>query len=240
MSEKMMSNHSSNAPTVSHDNNVNASVIPGTSVSEVSTPFKVVQVRMAERHRDVFNRRMFPSLFGEDGQLKPTNEHPNTSFLSSEMTQLEWNQAVEIITNFGPLDKKQVTEEQLLYRKRLPKVVRLNWTKQYNGERKIDKYKVEQYRVPGSDEIKLRLLRKFKRLNWSDERWLECVPQLEVFDVIKECHEINGHFKQNQTCLKVHERFYNITEKQVAAFIQTCETCNHVKQKRIWKSNVLF
>ena len=45
-----------------------------------NTPTKVVQARMTERHRYIFNMRMFPSLF-EDGKLKPLNDHPETSAL---------------------------------------------------------------------------------------------------------------------------------------------------------------
>ena len=49
-----------------------------------------------------------------------------------------------------------------------------------------------------------------------------------MFDVISENHGIVSHMKQNQTCVKVHEKYYNVTESQVNAFVDSCETCNQI------------
>lgn len=67
-----------------------------------------------------------------------------------------------------------------------------------------------------------------QRKGWSDASWLVCLPQLDVFDAISECHGFVSRMKQNQTCVKVHERYYDIPEAQVNAFVEICETCNHV------------
>jgi hypothetical protein len=101
------------------------------------------------------------------------------------------------------------------------------WIKKYQGERLLDKYRVKEYKLPGSDTIQYRLLRRHKRKSWSEAKWLICVPQLQVFDAIRECHLLVNHMKMNHTLLKVHEKYYNISEKQVNAFVATCETCNH-------------
>ena len=91
----------------------------------------------------------------------------------------------------------------------------------------VELYEVEEYKLPGSDLPKKRLLRIHTRKGSPEENRLVCVPQLDVFDVISENHGIVSHMKQNQTCVKVHEKYYNVTESQVNAFVDSCETCNH-------------
>ena len=204
----------------------NGLVASGGGGATVDTPMKVAEAGMKERHRRVFNSRVFPSLF-EDGKMKEMKDHPKTSPLSLEMSQAEWEEAIHIVRNFGPALLSDANEEQKAFRKSLGKKKEKKWTKRDEGVPLIEKYKVEEYTLPDSDQTHHRLLKRHKRASWTEEKWLLCIPQLDVFDAISECHGIASHMKQNQTCVKVHEKYYNVTEAQVIAFVESCETCNH-------------
>jgi hypothetical protein len=109
-----------------------------------------------------------------------------------------------------------------------------NWIRLIHGVPKIELYKVEKYFTPGSDQAHYRLLRKFKRAGWNEAKWLICVPQLKVFDAILDSHSMVSHYRQNQTCVLVHEKYFNVSGKHVKTFIELCEVCNHsdpVKKK---------
>jgi hypothetical protein len=184
---------------------------------------------MMERHRHIFNLRVFPSLFEgpkNNEKIKAVKDHPKSSPFSLEMTQAEWEETINIVLNFGPRLIKHANEQQARFRNNLPYTKVKKWIKQYNGAPLIEMYKVEEFKMPGSDQTQYRLLRNHKRLHWNEKKWLPCLPQLEVFDAIHECHTMVLHMKQNQTCAKVHEKYYNITEKQVIAFVETCFVCN--------------
>lgn len=204
----------------------NGVVASGGGGATVDTPMKVAEAGMKERHRRVFNSRVFPSLF-EDGKMKEMKDHPKTSPLSLEMSQAEWEEAIHIVRNFGPALLSDANEEQKAFRKSLGKKKEKKWTKRDEGVPLIEKYKVEEYTLPDSDQTHHRLLKRHKRASWTEEKWLLCIPQLDVFDAISECHGIASHMKQNQTCVKVHEKYYNVTEAQIIAFVESCETCNH-------------
>ena len=198
---------------------------PAVSDPVVPTPIKVQESSMSERHRLVFNQRMFPDLF-EDGRLKDVSNHPATSPFSMDMSQSEWQETVDIVLNFGPSNRALATEEQIRFRDSLPKETVRKWIRKTDKIPLIERYKVTEKKRRGSDEIRYELLRLHQRSPWQEEKWLICVPQLEVFSAIRECHLMVHHMKQNQTCTKVHGKYYNITEKQVSMFVETCEVCN--------------
>jgi hypothetical protein len=205
-----------------------ASVEDG-NVETVDTPIEVAEAEMTERHRHIFNLRMFPSLFeGPKNfeKMKSIEDHPGSPLTSFEMNQAEWEEAINIVRHFGPPKLKDANEEQARFRNNLPYAKVKKWIKLINGIPKIQKYKVEEFKMPGSNQTQYCLLRKYKRMYWNEEKWLLCLPQLGVFDAIHECHTMTYHMKQNQTCMKVHEKYYNISEKQVNAFVETCEVCN--------------
>lgn len=187
------------------------------------TPMKVAEAGIKQRHRHTFNLRMFPALFHgpNNDTMKELKDHPNTSHLSKEMSQGEWEEAIRIVQNFGPAKATDATVAQRDFRDSLGKQKVKKWSKV------IEKYKVEEYTLPGSDEPSKRLMRLHKSSGCDEERWLLCIPQLQVFDAIYENHHLVSHLKMNQTCVKVHEKYYNVTEEQVNAFVATCETCNH-------------
>ena len=187
---------------------------------DIDTPMKVADASIRERHRHVFNLRMFPSLF-HDGIMKELKDHPDTSPLSAEMSQREWEEAIHIVPLFGPKLLRDATDEQKAFREKLGAKKSKKWASM------VELYEVEEYKLPGSDLPKKRLLRIHTRKGSPEENRLVCVPQLDVFDVISENHGIVSHMKQNQTCVKVHEKYYNVTESQVNAFVDSCETCNH-------------
>lgn len=199
------------------------------------TPIDVVEAEMKERHRHIFNLRMFPSLFeGPKNceKMKPVNDHPKPSMTSFEMNQAQWEEAINIVRHFGPQKLKDANEEQARFRKSLSKVTVRRWTKLVNCVPLIEKYKVEEFKMPGSDQIQYRLFRKYQRKHWHEEKWLLCVPQLHIFDAIHECHNMISHMKLSPTLKKVHEKYYNISEKQVSAFIETCFECNMQSQSQ--------
>lgn len=191
-----------------------------------ATPSKLNESKMSLRHRLAFNKRVFPSLF-EGETMLPVHLHPKSNTTSSELSQREWQEAIEIVRFMGPAKLRDATEEQIRFRSSLSKVTVRNWTKKVNGVPKIELYQVEEYYVPGSDEAQYRLLRLFQRPTWNEPKWLICVPQLKVFDAIRECHDVISHLRQNQTSVRVHETYFNVTEKQVTAFVELCEVCNH-------------
>ena len=193
------------------------------------TPGEKSYAELKEQHRHIFNLRMFPSLF-EGQKMKAVEDHPKSSPFSQEMTQTEWDEAINIVRNFGPRKRKYANEEQIRFRDSLPQSTMKKWTKLYEGAALLEKYKAEEYKLPGSDQTHYRLLRNHKRSRWEEKRWLTCVPQLDVYDAIYECHQMVSHMKQNQTCAKVHERYYNITEKQVNTFVETCFVCDARRQ----------
>ncbi len=202
-------------------NGVLASGIGGVAV--VGTPVKAAHEGIKERHRHVFNKRLFPDLFHgpNNEKMKELKDHPDTKVGTSEMSQREWEETINVVLNFGPKRHDDATEDQKKFRKSLGPKKAKNWA------RIIELYKVEEYILPGSGQQRKRLLRSHQRKGWAEPRWLLCIPQLEVFDAIHEHHGTVSHMKMNQTCVKVHEKYYNITEKQVNAFVATCETCNH-------------
>ena len=189
---------------------------------EVDTPMKVVESGITERHRHTFNARVFPDLY-HDGKLKDLKDHPSTKVLSVEMSQQEWEEAINIVLHFGPKLQRDATDEQMAFRNSLDTAKARKWSSL------VELFRVEEYTLPGSDIKRKRLLRLHERAGWSEGKWLLCIPQLEVFDAISENHGIVSHMKQNQTCVKVHEKYYNITETQVNIFVQSCETCNHAR-----------
>lgn len=203
------------------------------------TPMKVAEAGIKQRHRHAFNLRMFPALFHAPNNptMKELKDHPNTSHLSKEMSQGEWEEAIHIVQNFGPAKESDATEAQKDFRKSLEKSKAKKWSKL------VDKYKVEVYTLPGSDQPRKRLMRLHKPSGFDEERWLLCIPQLQVFDAIYENHHLVSHLKMNQTCVKVQEKYYNVTEKQVNEFVATCETCNHanpiVKKQKGAKKPIL-
>ncbi|KAK1733577.1 hypothetical protein QTG54_015750 [Skeletonema marinoi] len=183
---------------------------------------KVVESGITERHRHTFNARVFPDLY-HDGKLKDLKDHPSTKVLSVEMSQQEWEEAINIVLHFGPKLQRDATDEQMAFRNSLDTAKARKWSSL------VELFRVEEYTLPGSDIKRKRLLRLHERAGWSEGKWLLCIPQLEVFDAISENHGIVSHMKQNQTCVKVHEKYYNITETQVNIFVQSCETCNHAR-----------
>ena len=153
--------------------------------------------------------------------MKELKDHPNSNQNSLEMSQGEWEEAIRIVEKFGPAKESDATKEEKDFRKSLGQQKAKKWA------RLVDKYKVEEYTLPGSDQPRKRLMRLHKRSGFDEERWLLCIPQLQVFDAIYEHHHLVSHLKMNQTCGKVQEKYYNVTEKQVNEFVATCETCNH-------------
>ena len=192
---------------------------------EVETPMKVANAGTVERHRLAFNMKVFPALF-EGRQMKELKDQPPTDSMSFDMSQQEWEEAVNIVLNFGPKYERDATQEQLAFRKKLKTTDMKKFRRWFNI---IDKYKVVPYSLPGSTVERNRLLRLHKRNGWSEGQWLMCVPQLEVFDAISECHGVVSHMKMNTTCVKVHEKYYNITEEKVNTFVEMCEACNSAK-----------
>lgn len=80
--------------------------------TKVPSPVKVSEARMTERHRFVFNQRMFPDIFDDNNNMKPLNEHPIASAFSTEMSQAEWQEAIDIVRNFGPALMENALPEQ--------------------------------------------------------------------------------------------------------------------------------
>ncbi len=193
------------------------------AAAAADTPMKVAEAGIKQRHRKAFNMRVFPALFhGPDNDtMKEVKDHPKTDPLLKEMSQREWEEAIHIVQNFGPAKESDATDAQKDFRKSLDRQTKKKWSKV------IDKFKVVEYKLPGSDVVRKRLMKNHKASGFDEYKWLVCVPQTEVFDAIYEIHHLVSHLKMNQTCVKVQEKYYNITEKQVNEFVATCETCNH-------------
>ena len=87
-----------------------------------------------EHHRHIFNLRTFPLLFDENGQMKPVEEHPKTSKLTSHMSQSEWLETIDVVCNFGPTLLDDANEAQSEYRSNLEPATIKKWGKKYQGE----------------------------------------------------------------------------------------------------------
>ena len=186
-----------------------------------------------EQHRHLFLSHSFPGLF-RDEQMLPVEQHPETSWLTLEMSHSEWLEAIDIVLHFGPPLLRDANAEQKQFRETLSPATVRKWTRKSPIDRLIDYYRVEEYTDKGS--LKHRLLRRHKRKNWNEERWLICVPQCEVFDAIRSCHVVVNHKKTVPTRDEVFSRYYNITEAQIHEFVNTCPICT--KKRSITKKRI--
>ena len=91
-------------------NGVLASGVGGVAV--VATPVKAAHEGIKERHRHVFNKRVFPDLFhGPNNEtMKELKDHPDTKVGTSEMCQREWEETINIVLKFGPKRLDDATE----------------------------------------------------------------------------------------------------------------------------------
>lgn len=80
-------------------------------VGEVETPIKAANAGTVERHR------VFPALF-EGVQMKELKDQSPTNN-TFDMSQQEWEEAINIVLNFGPKYEKDCNEEQLAFRKEM-------------------------------------------------------------------------------------------------------------------------
>jgi hypothetical protein len=195
-----------------------------------------------EYHRHLFLSRAFPELFRNDVMM-PVEEHPETASGTFEMSHREWQEAIDIVRNFGPIHLSDANAEQIQFRENLSPATVRKWTRTSAGttRRLIQLYKVEDRPEEGDDNSSNpQLLRLHKRKNWDVERWLICVPQCKVFDAIRSCHIAVNHKKRALTRDELYSRYYNITETQIQEFVNTCPVCTNNKQKKKTVSNDRF
>ena len=110
------------------------------------------------------------------------------------------------------------------------KVTRLSQLE--NGDRRIpaDSNLLAMYEIVQYDDVSV--LQK----KGTDKR-LVCAD--EIFDVIKSAHNnATGHGGRHVTHKHISEKFYNITVKQIEAFLSLCEECQ-LKRARPSKSIVV-
>jgi hypothetical protein len=184
-------------------------------------------------HRMIFNLSVFPELF-ENEQLLPADVHPKSSICSSVMSETEWREALNIVPNFGPAKIREANEEQKNFRNSLEPDIVKKWTRFQNiGKHLIELFKVENSIPPGRNTQQPMLFRLHKRKNWHEEKWLRCIPQLQVFDAIRACHlSKSSHFSFRKTITRVQDIYYNISRKQVQEYIDTCEICKNKRNSR--------
>lgn len=59
---------------------------------------------------------------------------------SSEMTQAEWQEAIDVLRFMGPARLKDANEDQVRFRSTLSKVTVRNWIRLIHGVPKIELY----------------------------------------------------------------------------------------------------
>lgn len=168
-----------------------------------------------ERHRQEFNTNVFPYLLN--------GENP-TDTSRKELTQEQWQDMVNTIKVLQPDFVIEENPDLAEYYENLSNDAQrlMKWKKKENRVPMYQKYKVDL--DPNTNQE--RLYRFCLRKNFENRRWLLCLPSNEIFDAIWECH-LSGknHRRRKQTIDTVHDEYYNITEKQVLAFIDCCEEC---------------
>lgn len=91
--------------------------------------------------------------------------------------------------------------------------------KQSSDYRLIGKYDVVELQIEGVT------VRKLVKKGTS----MRFIPDDELFDVINSAH-IPGHGGRDVMLNTLNEKYANITQRQVATYLQLCETCQLKKQ----------
>ena len=163
---------------------------------------------------NVFKETFNATVFGDD--FIP-GEHINASFKDKRTSTKSQSEIDRIIFILRHWDTGVNETKKNLFRK-----------ENSEGYGLAKMYEVESYFLNGQTETQYRLCRKLS--NDPESRPTNrtgslIVPAEGVFDAIEFHHEALKHGKQARTWLNVKERYQNITQKQVQAFIDLCPTC---------------
>ena len=97
----------------------------------------------------------------------------------------------------------------------------------HSGHKWIHQYSTKYIILPtGSTEPVLRRMEKKRgedQSSTNEGRIVLC--QEEVFDALYECHRSTGHLGQERTYTLANMKYFNITQKMVRVFCQTCSVC---------------
>ena len=91
------------------------------------------------------------------------------------------------------------------------------------GNKHIHQYFLEEISVPGDEVPQFVVRRKEKGRNLGKDRIV--VSREKVFHAIDEWHRGNGHMGQERTWKYCKTKYYNVTERLVRIYSETCHVC---------------
>lgn len=100
------------------------------------------------------------------------------------------------------------------------------------GNKYVHQYFLEEIAVSCDEEPQYVVRRKEKGKNVGKDRIV--ISRENLFQVIDECHRGNGHMGQERTWKYCKQKYYNVTERSVRLYSETCLVC--IKKNPVTKN----
>jgi len=163
-------------------------------------------------HRRAFMERAFPPDAPFDNQHKAaasiSSARPQAELDYIEYVVKHWQHGIELKDMLPSQEKEQLTE----FRRQHPR-----------GNKYCHQYFLEEIYVPGSDEPEFVVRRRETGKNKGKDRIV--LSREKVFDAIDDWHRGNGHMGQERTWKFCRDKYWNVTEKCVRIYSETCLVC---------------
>lgn len=178
-----------------------------------------------ETDHEIRKRIWNKNVFALNPDLTVDKEPSQTS---KHLTPKAYADICTVLRNWGPKD----SDGNYLAVTRINDLELRDQTKAYRGQNQ-NKYKwaknfrLESY-IDSNGDSKERL----KRIEsaWNDARTV--VPMNQVFDILSDAHSATiSHAGRDTTYGNIRRKFYNVTQADVAAFIDTCPICISRRQR---------
>ena len=170
---------------------------------------------LVESHYRIFMERAFPPEAEEVDFDNPQKKsasilacRPQSELDYIKYVVTNWQFGVEVKTMPPGPEKDQLVDFRRLHPR---------------GNKYIHQYFVEEISVPGDDVPQIIVRRKEKGRNEGKDRIV--VSREMVFDAIDEWHRGNGHMGQERTWKYCKTKYYNVTERLVRIYSETCHIC---------------
>jgi hypothetical protein len=190
--------------------------VPVTDTAAMNDNFKEgdsgEMAAIVNMHRRAFMERAFPP----DAEFN--NQHKAAASINSARPQKEldyieyvvkhWQHGIELKDMLPSLEKDKLTEFRRLHKK---------------GNKYCHQYFLEEISIPGNDDIQFVVRRRETGKNKGKDRIV--LSREKVFDAIDDWHRGNGHMGQERTWKFCRDKYWNVTEKCVRIYSETCLVC---------------